>query len=127
MIVNFKSPPGTPVCFSATNFFVLALQYRNFLSFNIYLYSILRRTFNSRPCLKFWNCIFLVKYLHIFNIIKKMVCHIFNNVSIFRTFSNSLSKSHFSKTNITFFVAAPNPELLKALERSNLNRINFYN
>ena len=100
MVINFKSTPFTHVSYSATSFYVLALQYRNFLSFNIYLYSILRQIVCSRPSLESLNCIFVVKSLqNIFfqnfcsvedmttkfwsktnvNIIKKMMCHITNS------------------------------------------------
>ena len=52
---QFKKPPSTLVSFSATNFYVLSLQCREILSFNI------RQIFNSSPSLQFSNRIFLVK------------------------------------------------------------------
>ena len=46
--------------------------------------------------------------------------------SILQTFSNFLSKSLFSYSSINFFVPLCNPELLRALKRSNMNSIKFY-
>ena len=62
-----------------------------------------------------------------FEIVKCEIWLNWGSISLFQTFSNPLSKSHFSNTKINFFVTPPNPELLRALKRSNLNRINFYN